>query len=252
MEEKQVPQEEIKEPKEETPEAPKETKDRTSEQFDKLTTSNKELKNERDGLKNVLDSLYPGEPKAVPEIPAEDDSLSLEGMVDAEGFLDGKKLVSEIDSLKKKAKNAEDTAKRVEIQAEKEKQAREQSQRTQKMLVVHAKYPELDPDNDRFNTDLFDAVRNDLISQLFVGKEDPMVAADKWYPRFYPEGENMAKTKEEKELESKKVEQKEQINSTGSGVHRASYESQNEEDLRKQMVAGKKGALAEMLRRRNS
>jgi len=230
-------------------------KDRTTEQFDKLKNSNSELKKERDGYKNVLESLQPEPVKPVPSPQKNapkgaDIGEQLESMVDENGYLDGNKLKNVMQGMSDSVKRAEFTAKRVEIQARKEAEARTRSQKTAKMTEVHKKFPELDPENEKFNEEFYDSVRNEIIGQMMEGKEDPLSAAEKWHSRYFKEGgEPMAKEKENKEKT-----QKEQINAIKphSSSMSGYYADEEEEALRKKVMSGKRGALAELLKRRES
>ncbi len=232
-------------------------KDRTTKQFDKLKNSNSELKKERDGYKNVLESLQPEPVKPIPTPSTQKDTPKgtnigeqLESMVDENGYLDGNKLKNVMQGMSDSVKRAEFTAKRVEIQARKESEARTRSQKTAKMTKVHEKFPELNPENEKFNEEFYDSVRNEIIGQMMEGKEDPMSAAEKWHSRYFKEGgEPMAKEKENKEKT-----QKEQINAIKphSSSMSGYYADEKEEALRKKVMAGKRGALAELLKRRES
>lgn len=254
------PQEQPEETKEEQPE-----KDRTAEQFDKLKESNKELKTERDKYKNLLDSLrpdkvpdkvsYPAPVNKAPEakefenLGQGDIDAVFESMKDNEGYLDGNKLLSVLKSMDEKAKRAEQKAEKAEAHAQRVLEATEEKSRSDTMARVHEKYPMLDPENtEGFDKDLYEAVRNDLIGQMMSGKEDPMAAADKWYDKLY--GGKV--TKEEKENKEKKEAAKKEINAVRptSNMMHGYYEHDEEEALREKARKGKKGAVAELLKRR--
>ena len=258
--------EEIKTIVEET--TKEEEKDRTTEQFEKLTESNKELKEERDKYKNVLDSLQPeqqqptqGYEKPVSRAPLAKNFDNLKqndidevfkSMVDDNGYLDGNKLFGVLKKLDARTTRAEETAERVRIQAEKEKIARKQQQKSDKMQIVHDKYPRLNPENiEIFDPQFYELVRNDLIGQMMDGKEDPMVAADKWANVLNSkEGEKEVAKATKEETEEKKT-QKEQINAVRprSSSMTGYYKGEEDAALREQVRKGKKGALAEVLRR---
>lgn len=260
-------QEEPQLPTEETPESPEtpepqEPKSRTQEQFEKLKDSNDQLKKERDGLKNVLESLRPDNvppqqqqqyQTPINQAPSANQFNNLsqndvnnvfQSMVDAEGYLDGNKLMQTLQQMNQRATNAEQRAARVEEHLQRREAAETESQKTKLMKEVHAKYPELDPEGDAFDEDFYEMVRNDLIGQLMQGKEDPMAAADKWASK-----RNM--TREEKQIKDTKQEQKSQINAVRprSSMMKGYYEKEEQQALVNQVRQGKKGALAEALRR---
>lgn len=248
-------------------------KDRTSEQFEKLTKSNKELKKERDKYKNVLESLTPEKPRSTPQqryqaptnrapsasqfqnLSQQDIDSQFKAMVDEDGYLDGNRLKDILVGLDQRAKKAELKAERVAIQAQKEREARQQAQKSEKMRLVHQQYPQLDPESDQFDEDYYDAVRNELIGQMMEGREDPMEAAKKWHGRFYKDSQEKEQqempTKKEKQEAEEKQEQKRQINATRprSSSMAGYYADEEEEALRQKVRKGKKGALAEALRR---
>lgn len=255
-------------PTEEAPESqesqdPQEQKSRTQKEFEKLKNSNKELKEERDAYKNVLDSLKPSTPPTPQQQPQYQQPLNqapsanqfsnlsqnevnnvFQSMVDADGYLDGNKLMQTLQQLNQRAMNAEQRAARVEEHQQRREAAEQEAQKSQAMKEVHAKYPELDPENENFDEDFYDLVRNELIGQLMQGKEDAMEAADKWASK-----RNM--TREEKQIKEQKEEQKSQINAVRprSSMMKGYYTKDDNQELINKVRQGKKGALAEALRR---
>lgn len=235
-------------------------KSRTQEQFEKLTESNQELKQENEQLKeetqkyqSVLDSLTPPvvpQPQAsqYANLNQEDIDATFAAMQDENGYIDGGKLLATLKSLDEKARNAEMRAQRVEEHVQRVESAETQSKKTQVTKEVHSKFPELDPESEVFNPDLWDTVRNEMIGQAMEGKEDFMAAANKWYTKFY--GNEM--TKQQKQQKEEKETQKAQINASRPTSNSVAgyYEGDAEKALIDKVRLGKKGALAEMLRRR--
>lgn len=265
-EEQEKQEQQAEEQVEEKVEEKQEQKDRTTEQFDKLKESNKELKDERDKYKNLLDSLRPEKvpeqikyPQPINKAPQAKEFGSLkqddidtvfESMKDPEGYLDGNKLLTVLKQMDTRARAAEQKAEKAVEHSKRVMEAAEERSRSDVMTRVHEKYPMLDPESKstEFDKDFYEAVRNDLIGQMMEGKEDPMAAADKWYNKLY----STKVTKEEKEQKEQKEEAKKQINAAkpGATTIKGYYEADEEEELRKKVQEGKKGALAEMLRRR--
>lgn len=246
----QEPQNPVEDTAEETKE---EMSDRTKEQFDKLKESNQELKKERDQYKNVLDSLKPAEEVK----PTEQEYQNLEqgqiddvlkGMVTDDGYIDANKLADTLKQLDIAARDAKQRADRVAEHAERERIAREEQIKSETMRKVHEKYPQLDPENEQYSPEFFNLVRNEIIGQMMEGKEDVMGAAEKM-SKFL---ERDSVTKEEKAKKEEVENQKAQINATRprSTVLKGYYESEEEESLKRKVREGKKGAIAEMLRRR--
>lgn len=255
--------EEAEEPKEQpeqiAEEAPvEEEKDRTSQQFEKLTDHNKQLKQENEALKDLVSSLTPdpapdvqGNPVQIPQAQSfqnlSQDKIDdvYKAMIDEQGYLDGNKLIETLQRLDARAKQAEDTAARIARQVDQERIAKDEEYRSREAQQLHEKYPELDPKNtEGFNRRFYDAVRNEMIGQMLEGKQDPLAAADKWAEL------SMKKAEKEKQRETENA--KAQINSSmpRGSYNETHYGSAENETLRQGVLQNKKGALAEMLRRR--
>lgn len=244
----------------ETPqEQPKPEKDRTQEQFEKLVESNKTLKEERDQYKNVLESLKPNftEDNAH-SVPSSRDFTHLsqdqvddvyKSMVDEDGYLDGNKLTKALKEMDDRARAAELRAAQVEAHLKRREVAEQESMKTEEARKVHEKFPQLDPESTEFDEDYYQMVRNEVIGQMMDGKEDFMGAAQKWYDKFYKE---KSMKNEEKTQQEKKQEQKAQINAIRprSSVMAGYYSNTEEQSLVTDAQKGKKGAVAELLRRR--
>lgn len=244
---------------------PSEDKSRTAEQFEKLKESNQELKKERDHYRNVLDSLTPEaatptQRAQAPQTPQADGYTHLKQedidavytqMVDADGYLDGGKLVNTLKEMDSRARAAEQRALQIEQHLKLREEAETQARKTELMRKVHELYPQLDPERaETFDAEFYDAVRNELIGQIMTsGQEDPMAAAEKWSKKLY---RDIEMDKKEKAIKEEKQEQKAQINATNlrSPSLKGYYEKAEEGDLREKIKHGKKGALAELLRRR--
>ena len=265
-------EEEPKEDKqEEVSEKEDKGKDRTKKEFEKLTKSNKELKKKTTEYESVLDSLRPQQqPQQQPQQPPArgtsqvpdasrfqnlqqeqiDDVFA--GMMDKEGYLDGNKLMSKLRDMDRRASEAEVRAQRAEMAAQQMVKSQRDFEETQAVKKVHNKYPQLDPQNEEFNGDFFDDVRNETISQMINGKLDFEAAADKVFEKHYKprEEEEMATKKQKEEAESKE-DAKKQINATNvrSSAMKGYYESTELKSLKEDVMKGKKGALAERLRR---
>lgn len=238
-------------------------KDRTSEQFDKLTGSNKQLKQENEALKDVIASLTPDpvpdmqtlDPVVIPQAQ-EYKNLSqkeIDGvyssMIDEQGYLDGNKLISTLKGMDDRVKQAELRADQIARQAAAERTAREEMSRSKEAEELHNKYPHLDPNSEVFDKVFYDAVRNEMIGQMLDGKQDPMAAADKWAPKFISEPQSMKK-EEEKKQQADEAKSNINANIPRSGNSRGYYDNSETETLREGIMSGKRGALAEMLRRR--
>lgn len=259
------------------------SKDRTSEQFEKLKQSNQELKAERDQAlaenkeyQSVLDSVMP-DPNSIPsnvtrqnyqtpinQAPSAQSFQNLnqqqvnqafQSMIDEDGYLDGNKLLQNLNAMDQRAKQAEERAERVERQFQQKVQQDNETIKSQTAKTLHEKYPMLDPENkEQFNPDFWEAVRDRMVSQLVHnGKEDPLVAASElaktYYPNMFEGGDNMGKKQVARDAENKKK----QINATRprSSMNIGYFANEEEDALIAQVRQGKKGSVAELLRRRN-
>lgn len=255
------PTKETKKPEElEKPEEtklPDETKERTKEQFEKLKQSNQELKEKVKKYTDVLSSLQPREvappnqftpafepiltnqpPATYPGLTQQQIKDTFENLIDSEGYVDVNLLKEELEKQRRRAEIAEQKAREAEEAAKKAVKTVDDFQRTQKMREIHAKYPQLDPESPQFDERMWEAVRNEIVGQwVTTGTEDVDAAAKKWYDILYP----MAKDKE--------ADKKAQINAIPTQPVSTSSTFEDHQALVEATRKGKKGALAERLKR---
>lgn len=239
--------------------------ERTKEYIDKV-------KKERDEYKELFESLRPNE---VPEqaqtyqdpinqAPDASNFSNLnqtqiddafKSMMDADGYLDGNKLMGLLRDLEQKTISAEERAKKLEQEREQEKKEAFLQEEQKAQTDVYSKYPSLNPNNtEEFNPRFYNYVRKELESLARSGVkpsgEDYMKAADQVYVDFYEGREDM--TKKEKEQQEKTEDAKRQINANRprSSTQPGYWASEEDEALRASIRAGKKGSVAEYLRRK--
>lgn len=230
------------------------TNERTKQEFEKLKETNKELKKERDSYKNVLDSLKPDKPitPPAPNIPPASNYSHLDqnkvneiakSLVDDNGMVDMNKLTSMLVEANTRAANAEHEAKSARQES---KKTLEDFEETELMRKVHNKFPEIDPKNDKFNEELYDSVRNELVGQMLRGeKEDIWKATEKWHVRMFGKAVPKEAVKKEKEAnEARKA-----ISQTPSGAATNRYSTADHDDLVRRTRLGDKNALKERLER---
>lgn len=281
------PQEEQETP-EETPEvveteeeAPKEEeKDRTKEQFEKLTKSNQELKEERDQYKNLFEGLRPDEvpqeaqqqyQEPINQAPSAQNFQNLDqnqvnqafqGMIDENGYLDGNKLMQTLQGLDQRAKTAEQAAQKAKEDIQKQKQEQWLREEKEAVANVYREFPQMDPNNTegiekdgelvKFDPKMFQYVKNDLEATakkgILPGEKDYMETTRRVYNDLY--GEREVTKKEEA---AKKEDQKRQINTVRprSSINVGYYENDEEDAIRADVRAGKRGAVAALLRKQN-
>lgn len=263
--------EETPEVKEETEEEPKEVSQRTAEQFDKLKEHNKELKEENKQVyKNVLDSLKPEEPQRIQEftpqvrqqveqvttnLPSDKVDDVYASLIDKDGYIDPDLLIKTLKQANEEARAARLEAQQARKEAfdahQETKKTKRDFEESGEVREVHKKYPQINPKNPEFNETFWDDVRKEIATAPILKGETPsfMEAADKIWNERYSEKEVEVKKKEKEQL-AEKEDAKKQINaSTPAGRSVNYYEKSDEEALRQAVIHGKKGALAERLRR---
>lgn len=235
--------------------------ERTSKYIDSLKDEQSKLKEdlqtEKNKYQNLIDSLIvdPSGNTTAPPKAQEYGNLNqkqvddvFSSMVTDDGYVDANKLLEVLKDTDERARKAEERARGIEEYQKQQEIARQERDKSDLMNKVHQKYPSLDPEsNEEFDPTFYDLVRNELIGQMMQGKEDPMAAADKWYNNLSATNMNKEETKQKEEKQNQKA----QINATRprSAAMAGYYEKNEQEDLMNKVKAGKKGALAEALRR---
>lgn len=223
------------------PELPEDASDRTREQFEKLKSHNKELSERLKALEtqakptgSVLDTFKLPEielPK-IQGLSQEQVSDVFSNLVDKDGYIDQPTLVKALRESKEMAEQAKKEAQR----------AREELDRrteTEQVRSAHKEFPFLDPKSPKFNQNFYNAVRNEVVSQMINGDKDLVKAAKKvaeWFP--------LPKVEEEA---AKKEQQVQQANLTGTNPSRAKPVTKADEDLVMKTRQGDNKALMERL-----
>lgn len=228
-----------------TEEVTSEDKSRTQEQFEKLTARNRELSEKLKAYEaqqvkeSVLDSL---KPKAPPVLNQQIQPSQEAGLVDEEGYLNPNVLQRELAEAKKKAQLAEDQARRA---AERFERYEETSQ----IKIAHERFPQLDPNSDKFDRKFYEQTRKELVYQMINGEKDVLKAAAAVSEYYQPKNEEDAKSKVEQE---QVAEAKANIN---AGMRRSAspqvgtYTEMDDNSLVKRVQKGDRLALAERLKR---
>jgi hypothetical protein len=154
-------------------------KERTKEEFDKLKTHNSELKQELETYKNkvsVLDSLKPS--PTFPNLSETKVEEVKNELVDENGYVD-------VNRLNLALKTANDRAEKAEAKANQAEQRVQNFEESEAVKKAHAEFPQLDPHNtEGFDPKFYEAVRNELVSQMMKGGQDLVKAAhdvSSWY-----------------------------------------------------------------------
>jgi hypothetical protein len=231
--------------------------ERTKEQIDKLKEHNQNLKQELDKQKkvteDVLQSLtakdnkpgfltnHPPTVNNYPNLSKQDVKNIWDKLVDDNGLVDVKLLKEELKKQNDRAAFAEQKVKEANERVANMERKFEDFERTNKMKLIHAKYPQIDPNSQEFNPDMWEAVRNEIVGQWVTeGKEDVEKAAAKWHKIMYKD-----MNKQQKKAEDKKA----NINALSPKSSSNSGEYEDQEALVQATRKNKKGALGERLRR---
>lgn len=254
-EEPVIEQEQIEEVQEELPE---DASERTKQEFEKLKKSNQELKAERDALlrqtqqKNLLDELKPTveaptfdfNQKQYSNLSEQQAQNIYDSMVDENGYIDTNLFKKTLKDNDERARQAEERARRAEEAAMKTQKTVKDIEESALMQKVHAEFPEIDPKSQSFNKVLFDAVRNELVSNL-MGKGnrgDVMEVTRKWHSTL------ITPKHEEPQIDTE-LEAKKQIAATTPKTVKSTIVPQDYEYLRQKTMTGDSGALSERLKR---
>jgi len=255
---------------EEKEEKKEEVSPRTAEQFDKLKEHNKQLKEEVKVLQeNVLDSLKPKplpEPQFEPEViervekltaPLNQDKVDdiYANLIDSNGYIDPDLLIKSLRQANEEARLARQEA---DLARKEAQEARQETKRTKQdfeesheVRLVHKKYPTIDPKNEKFNELFWDDVRKEIATAPILKGVTVsfMEATDKiWSERYAPkEVEEVKKAEKEKMEETEN--QKRNINASKVSSRTDYYAPTDIDALKEAVVKGKRGALAERLKR---
>ena len=279
----------VEEPKEEPKAEPKvegaddkaepteEPKERTKKQFEKLTQSNKNLKKENDKIKDearkmakegLVSTLVQEQPKApaydwdkmvtnkVPpaqlysNLTQKDVKTTMDELVDDQGYVNTDLLKETLNNANRQVQTARVETAQLRQQVNNKLRSIDDFQRTEVARRVHRKFPQLDPDSDKFIPEYYEDTRDKMISNLAKGlPEDFMGSAEKFSKRYITKEE--PKEEEPKVKKSQKEQQAaiSQINATGTKVKSSQRPYGKHAELVKAVQQGKKGALAERLKR---
>jgi hypothetical protein len=271
--EPEVKTEEVEKPKEEVSE-------RTAEQIEKLTQHSKELKEENTKLyEDVLTSLRPKEappvaqpvPEFTPQVQQQVDKASeglpqdkvddiIAGLIDENGYVDPELLKKTLRESREQAQQAitkaDEAVKEAKQATQEIKKTKRDFEESTEVRKVHKLYPQIDPKSDQFNELFWDDVRKELATAPILKGTTPtfMEAATQiWEARYkgqYASKEVEQVNKQEKEKMTEVEDKKKQINASIPAGRKTDYYAQSDQEaLRQASIQGKKGALAERLRR---
>lgn len=221
------------------PELPEEVSDRTREQFEKLKQHNKELAEKlRQKEEQQPESVYADlKPKVVDQQPnfklPNLDQNELDKLMDEQGYIDPVLLKQTLADSQRQAAQALAESQRMREEFENAKE-------TEQVKRAYKDFPHLNPKSTDFNQKFFDAVKNEMVSQMIRGEKDLVAAAAKvseWFPKQTPKTDEA----EKKEMQIA------QANLTGTTQSRPPA-PKADDDLVKRMWKGDRNALLERLK----
>jgi len=266
----------------ETTPPPPEVSERTAEQIEKLTTHNKQLKEENTALiedkveeiikPNVMESLRPPEEtpyrELTPQLVRQVDEVTPDlkqpqvedvyaKLIDKDGYIDPDLLIKTLRDANESARQANIRAEQAGREAQEAKAETRKTKRdfeeSKEVRLVHKKYPQINPHNEDFNENFWDDVRKEIATAPILKGTTPsfMEAADLvWNARYAPKEVEEEVKKKDKEKIEEAENAKKQINASAPTGRPSSYYAKSEDEaLRQATIYGKKGALAERLRR---
>lgn len=192
--------EEVVEPQtqEAEPTLPDGVKERTAEEFEKLKAKNKELAEKLASLEQPQVQERPSffnmpTPSQFGGLSQEQINTTAQSLVDKDGFLD-------VESLNAVLKQANERALRAEEESRRTRQEVEQINHKREVAETYKEYPELDPDNENFDSRFYDIVSNHIYGQIMKGKkQDFLSAAKEVSSNLYNPREKKAQAQAEKQ-----------------------------------------------------
>lgn len=252
------------------------TPDETTEEKEALTNSKnpertkeyiEKIKDENKQYKSLLESLRPENPpptvqqayqQPINQVPNASNFQNLnqqqvndvfQGMIDDNGYLDGQKLMTTLKDMNDRATRAEQAAQQTEANRRNDLLAQKNKDDQTMQDRVHERYPTLNPENvDQFDEKFYNQVKDRAVRLMYEkGIDDFEKAAEEVYNESYKVN------KQDKVQQEDNENAKRQINATRpmSNYDEGYYKEAEEEELRQALIHGKKGAIAEALRRRD-
>lgn len=201
---------------------PDEVSERTKQEFEKLKEHNRILAQELERVKqpqvpktSVFDQFKPQVINPVLDSNVlnqkQGDAID-KSFVDADGYVDPVLLNNVLTQAEKRAEKAEEVARQAQL-------AVQNFEITNTQKTVFGQYPELDPNNEKFDPVFNERVRNQIIGQLMSGhKEDFLAAANQVFQLFPKTAEVETAQKQAVQEYKETVSKKEQINATSSSI----------------------------------
>lgn len=232
------------------PKLPEEVKDRTKEEFDKLLERNRALAEENASLKttlspkptSLLDEIYPSfNQQQFPDLPKGKAEEVAQKFVDAEGYVDVSKVSDALAQAQSEAQAAREDA----------RQARQEVERhaiSQDLEKAYIKHPYLDPDNEAFDENFYNLVRNEVYGQAIKhGKKETFVNAAQTVLKVYNPQTKKAESVAAQDAKTKATQEQRQQATTSVGATKKGEEPIVDPDLVEKSQKGDRDAIYKRL-----
>lgn len=228
---------------------PEDVKERTKREFEKLKAHNKELADEVERLKkpnqSVLEGLHPQTVQAeYPNLTQQQVDDTIKNLVDENGYLDEALLKNTLNRASQSVAQAQAQAQRARQEARQALSQVNKFGQDQEIRIAHKRFPQVDPENAKYDPEFFRLVRNELLASMYEGKKMEFVDACRSVKKTYSPKKDETETKAKAVEEYKtSVASKSALNPTGS----SRPESRHQDDLIEGTRRGDADAIAARL-----
>jgi energy-converting hydrogenase A subunit M len=234
---------------EQSDELPEDAKERTKREFEKLKAHNKELADEVERLKkpsqSALEGLHPQTVQAeYPNLTQQQVDDTIKSLVDEDGYLDEALLKNTLNKANQSVAQAQAEAQRARQEARQALIQVNKFGQDREVRIAHKRFPQVDPENAKYDPEFFRLVRNELLASMYEGKKMEFVDACRSVKKVYSPKKDETETKAKAVEEYKEsVASKSALNPTGS----SRPESRHQDDLIEGTRRGDADAIAARL-----
>ena len=191
---------------------PDDVSERTKQEFEKLKQRNKELAaklaaHEQQETNSLLDTLTGSTQQVVEQsnLPQGQVEDIVKNLTDENGYIDEALLKNTLQNASNTANQAVLAAQQAQMAARKAEERISKYEQNENAKKAYAEFPQSDPDNDAYDPQFMEMVRNEMIGQ----------AMNRIQPNFYEACKKWSSIAKPTEPKVEQVVQKEQINAGG-------------------------------------
>lgn len=237
-------------------ELPEDAKERTKLEFEKLKEHNRQLAEEVERLSRpqpVLDGLRPTAQAVQAEYPnltQKQVNDTIESLVDDNGYIDEALLKNTLNQANQQVAKAQAEAFAARQEAKQALAAVNKYGQDRETRIAHKKFPQVDPESEKYDPEFFRLVRNELVGAMYEGRKLEFVEACRLIDKSYSPKKDDKQAKAQAVEEYKKsVAQKSALNPTGSSRPQSQA---TQSDLVEGTMRGDENAIAARLAKINS